>query len=436
MEVLMKLRGKRILTINPEKIVAYILAICIIMSSSNMYTTLTNSPLNIRYMALLACIFSLIGVLLYHRLSLRTLAWIGILAAYYLFYVLATDTLYSFFLYIVIPLLAIFMYFHATSREGKLSDFAEAFVNIMVIEALISSFCYIFGSQLGVLPGRTVLSYEWTGSIKKCATYFFIYFDNTTQAQTFMGIKVMRNTGIFPEAPGHAGVLIYAMVFEILHLKRNPGSSKWKIVILTIGMLTTLSTKAFLVLIIMFLFLFQMSIERKKRNKSIGYILLIVAAVVGIFIILYILNAKSSSRSYIIRMDMLSSSIKAWCTSPIFGLGYGTNDEILQFSEISRSGNGLSMGITAVLAQGGIYLFAIYVIAALRYFVLKRREGALWEALFAVAVLGTNFFISNCGFQLSFLMFVCMGLSIGMKRKSKYATIVSRVSYGTGSRAG
>lgn len=425
----MRLRGMNIHSVNGEKVVAHILAVCIIMSSSTMYTTLTISPLNIRYMALLVCIFSFIGVLLYRRVSRKTLVWIGLLAVYYLLYVFATDTKYSFFMYIVIPLLAMFLYIYETSREGKLSDFAEAFVNIVVLEAAISSFCYIFGTQLDVLPARTALSYEWTGSIKKCATYLFVYFDNTTQMQSFMGVKLMRNTGIFPEAPAHAGVLVYAMVFEILHLNRNPGSSKRKIVILTIAMLTTLSTKAFLELIIIFLCWYQMSISRRKRNRAVNYILLVAAVIVGIFLIQYILADKSSSRSYVIRMDMLSSSIKAWFSSPVFGLGYGSNDEILEYSEITRSGNGLSMGMTAVLAQGGIYLFAIYVIAGLRYFMLKLRRGEVWEAIFVIAALGTNFFISNCGFNLSFLMFVCMGLSTGVKRRSKYVSVVGRVNY-------
>lgn len=432
----MNLRGRKILTISVEKIVAYSLAICIITSNATMYITLTISPLEKNYMALLVCIFSAIGILLYCRISCKALVWIALLAVYYLLYILVTSTSYTFFLYTVIPLLAIFLYFYAASREGQLSNFTKAFVNVMVIEAAISSFCYIFGTILGVLPGRTILTYQWASATRKCATYFFAYFDNTTQMQTYLGTSIMRNTGIFTEAPGHSGMLIYAMVFEILQLKRSPAHSKKKTVILTIAMLTTLSTKAFLVLMIMFLCWYLMSIKQNERNKVAKYVLLAVAVSVSLYIAQYILIDKSSTGSFLIRMDDLYSQLKAWWGNPLFGVGYSNNDEILQYAEISRSNNGLSMGITVVLAQGGVYLFAIYIIAAVRYFISKRQDGEVREAVFVIATLGANFFISNCGFTLPFLMFVCIGLSMEVKRKSKCASTVCRADYGIVRRTG
>ena len=98
-----------------------------------------------------------------------------------------------------------------------------------------------------------------------------------------------------------------------------------------------------------------------------------------------------------LRMDDIHAAIITWKNKPLFGVGYNNMQKIAMNFQVSRSSDGLSMGLTALLAQGGLYLIGLYaaaMVCAIRSVSQYRHE----IVIFCIMVL-INLFISNSAFS-------------------------------------
>lgn len=235
----------------------------------------------------------------------------------------------------ILPLLILYI---ASYEKGKSRfDLLYKIENLILIEACISIFFFLFGTLLSIIPSTETVYLNW-GEGRYISGWYHLYFEP----------QFFRNSGIFAEAPMHNYILSIALLTEI-YIKNF--ISKFKIIILIIAILSTLTTTGQLVLISVLII--QILTRNRARKIGIKTKFLISFILLGIIIALYyliryILEIKSETSSYEVRSDFIQIAIHNWLSSPIFGCGYGTN------------ATGSSNSIFVLLAEGGLFMFFLY----------------------------------------------------------------------------
>lgn len=397
-----------------DKVIMYFVAISLLMGSSCMwFLTLPFGAIdgiyNIQYVFL--ALFGVIGCF-YHgkmRIEGRPILILFFLIMYLLFYLVVTESRpMSYLVKHVLIFIIFFFYCSVLIRNRKVGEFAKAFVNVVSIIASVSLFFWLFGSVLGLIRG-TSTTYIW-GSNYTTINYFWLYFENIIQAGEMLGQTAIRNTGIYAEAPGFSGFLIIALAIA-LPAEREKFPLKQK-ALLVITMLTTLSTKGLIAVMILialiYLFMYPAKSASKFVQKSLFTIIIITMATIGTSLLL---EDKSTTLSFIVRMDDVRAAIRTWKSHVWFGSGYYETEEIFNNVDVSRTNNGLTMGFTLLLAQGGIYMVSFYAvsfIAALR--VARRINRALFMKILIFGIMvAFNLFISGSQYDAITIFIIACG---------------------------
>lgn len=293
-------------------------------------------------------------------LSINSVAMSAGIGIYLFWYICITqNNLHMFWVRMFFPFIFFAFFNNEIIRKKRLSWLLSSYSNIIICIAAISLFFWVFGTQLDLLPGRQMILYNW-GKSEKSYTYFFIYFENPIQGTKVMGREIMRNTGICPEAPGYVSYLMYAFLIEAFYY-RFKNKTKCTILILTI--LSTLSTKGFLFLIEAIVLIFFLKTTNKTTLQTLMKIAGGVFLLIGtVYIVYYLLQDKSSTGSFKIRLDDIHAELATWLEHPIFGAGYENIDEIVAKFRVVRFENGLSMGFSTLLATMGLYVTTLYIL--------------------------------------------------------------------------
>lgn len=261
----------------------------------------------------------------------------------------------------------------------------NAFINIAIFIAGVSLFFYILGTCLKAIPETGVTSLQWgvwdTSSIR---SFFNIYYESQflTINET---IAVPRNCGIFSEAPMYNFVLCVALgaeVFVTSHVHY------WKVILLSVTIMTTLSTTGYLFLILVVVF-YLANIIFSQKGLSIHKIaygfLMLFGGIIVIGIIIQKSLSISGASSVNIRMDHLLACIKAWLSSLMVGVGFQNQEAVLAFAEYKQ---GMSIGLLYMFATGGILLSAVIIIPYLLNVIdaIKNRifDEVIFESLFLI----------------------------------------------------
>lgn len=289
-------------------------------------------------------------------------------------------------------------------KENRMGAFLQALSDIMLLIATTSLFLWLFGSVLRILPGRTQLSYYWADEIRTTYTYYLMYFENPVQNAEH---GALCNLGVWTEAPGYASFLIYAFLVEFGFMMEavQAGDSKGgrisaaKILIFLITLVTSRSSKGLLVIgavaFLSYILLGEINRKTLMRKLLVSGGLCAVVALLGYRVIIN----KFLHGSGKVRFDHMQAAVKAWLENPIFGVGYQNASEILKHRVLPFSNDGLSMGLTVLLAFGGLWLIGLYIGAVdcsfhSKYFTKYRKT---WVVLFAVLLI--NVIISNCSME-------------------------------------
>ncbi len=307
-------------------------------------------------------------------------------------------------LYYVAPLLLLMLYLGLCDEKGAALGLLYKLADIVVVLAAVSLFCYVFGTCLGILPGARETTYFWASETRTCTTYFHLYYE--AQSADIFGLHLVRNCGIFTEAPGFAVFLITALATEIF-LRQKP--RVWRLILLCATVVTTYSTKALLLAVAVFGLQYLITTPRATLWRRFKLVVVPVVCVAVAAIAVVLLKDKMNTDSFYIRLDDLFASLKAWRTSPLFGTGYYNDDSIIAQFAYARPNNGLSMGLPVLLAQGGLYLVALYLSTAvgctLRLHGYARRQIASFFVVYFALM-----FVSNIPF--SFLAMLLLAFSL------------------------
>lgn len=392
-------------------VLEYILMLFVLLYSS-MWALFTSANCNTFF----RLSYPLLAVLIVLRLRGRALLahrWkrLVLLVAFLAVYLIATRyNTTRYLLYYLIPLLLLTLYMGLLDDRQACFSLLYKLSDIVLVLSVISLVCFVFGTCLGLLPKQSA-SYYWGDAQRTCNTYFHLYYES--QSIRFFGRDLVRNCGLFMEAPGFAVFLVYATAVEGLLRE------KLRIIpcaVLCVTALTTFSAKAILLVVMVFGFRYIISKSRTVTGRRLKMLLLptvvLAVALVGVVLI----RDKMTSDSYYIRMDDLQACIKTWLTNPIFGTGYWNDDSVVPFFAYEgRYNDGLSMGVTVLLAQGGLYLLALYVVPTI--LCIRRCQGNDRARIAAFFITyATLLFITNMPYSYLALVIIAMTLECGRKR--------------------
>ena len=234
------------------------------------------------------------------------------------------------------------------------------FVIWTCIITAISLVFYIFGTNLGIMHSTGMFQYKW-GLPHVVPSFYNLYFGNVQYVNGgFSNGLTYRNTAIFVEGPMYAAVLDLALYFLYL-LKKYFKHFRLYAIILWLGIITSNSTAAMVIGIIVTFLTFKNTVAF-KRVKEMAVVPLFIVLLV---IIIDLINKKagnfSQASSFGIRFDDYISGFKAWLSSPIFGWGYNNLKGINNF-RVNVANGGYSNSLFAILNGGGIVFGLLYLI--------------------------------------------------------------------------
>lgn len=283
---------------------------------------------------------------------------------------------------IFVPLIV----FYLTFSKSGFQSLLEKYTNLIVIITVISLLFWLFGSVLGKIHANSTLLIDW-GTKHIIPSYYGIYFE-TQKAYLFSHIEVIRNSAIFPEAPIFSFHLSVALLTTLLY--SNKKINHFKLTVLSIGIITSISFTGIILCIAVLSINYLLKTNSKRRMVILKWILLFIGAVFAFWLILLLLKIKSQSSSYSIRLDDYRAAFLAWKEHPFFGVGFNNFDAIKNFMSLSRKYNmGFSNSIMQVLAQGGLYLFSVY----LYLFILHIRCAAIRHSMNHVLFISSIFYL-------------------------------------------
>ncbi len=341
----------------------HFIIICIVYNGTTTWKYIANGPVvtgrvGYAFLGVLAAIASIVYVVCsytFQRIGINKTGLQRLLcvSVYNLLYiVLSRYGVSGFILGFLLSLLSFVLLIVVLRNNKKLDQFFLRFSNVVYILAIISLVAYFLGGILDVIPAKDVLL------VRNGYNYFIrSYFGMTYIGQTgvFLGYDVLRNTGIFLEAPGWVVPLTIAAYVEFfLRKKRN----RVRIFILVLTTITTFSTKG--IIAIMFLFLADFFRDPKNRTGTINAIKKLLFPVVGVVFLVfvyYLIQRKSveGSISYTHRMEDAIVAFKVWLKYIFLGCGFGNLTPFESYLSI-QSTSSITNGVLKMFAQCGLFI--------------------------------------------------------------------------------
>ena len=395
-----------------QKILEYFLSLLIILECNSVYSRLynTNNSISIWLIIVLGL---LIIISLIKRKNVKR---INILIPFFIFYfmyigiyMLHMSEFSERFIYLFIISLPMFILYYSLDKNN-IMRLLTAMANTIFFLCFVSILFWLSGSILNIIKPTGTAIIDW-GYIKTIQSYHNIYFE--TQYAGFFNLFLTRNSGIFAEAPMHSLVLTTGLMTNTLVCKEK---SKFKNIILCLGILSTLSTAGIIIAIVVLGFDFVISRKKKTNDLLLYLILALIITVIVIVLSFVIIDEKSSSISYLTRIDDYISCINAWKTHLIFGNGFNNELAIRNYMSQFRVGNmGLSNSLLTLLALGGLYLSNLYIIPfiiSLKYYIRKNKK-----IIFYIFMILALFIVLIFHYKVLIINYLAIGYSLIFNRK-------------------
>lgn len=274
-------------------------------------------------------------------------------------------------------------------EQNKLQTWLINFINITTLLAIISLFFWILVSNLNIIAPTDYLINKWSdGDI--VASYYNIYFE--TQRTSILDNVIVRNSGIFAEAPMWNLILSLALMIQTLLVE----GKKYKTIILVITIITVFSTTGIYILGIMVAYriIFKMSGWKKYVSLTLLPILILLSSIVW--------EDKSETASASIRFDDYRAGIQAWFENIFLGSGFSNGIRVIEghMNQAIRPNLGYSNSLFIILSQGGIILFILYFLPMLIIIVNRKYSYNIkFFVLLMMIILSTTIFVDTYVFS-------------------------------------
>lgn len=255
----------------------------------------------------------------------------------------------------IISIPVLMLYFQKLHRLGEPERVFYRIETVVLVLAALSLVLWLLGPMLNVISPNCGIAINW-GRERVVDGYFGLQF--ITQKDDTFSFGIIRNTGIFCEAPMFNLWLSISLATEMF-LKSS--ISKKKVLLLCVTILTTTSTTGILFIVICFVLYAYLQTKSSKAKTRLAILAVCLCIFpIGISVIQSVLSLKSETSSYSIRMQDYIAGVTVWLENPIFGTGYGDISSLFLFK--TGTSKGFSNSITAILATGGLYHFVIYLL--------------------------------------------------------------------------
>lgn len=247
-----------------------------------------------------------------------------------------------------------------------------------VLFAAVSLIMWFLVSISGLLKFDGNVWMDW-GTIRQIPSFHNIYFQ--TQIVSVMGTNVVRNTGIFCEAPMYSYVLVVSLFYKILFKKESNRLSGF---ILVATILSTLSTTGIIMMLYALLVAFLLKEVKKDRILIIlKEFILVILAPLAVLLAIIAFMQKTKTGSFLTRMDDITGLLRYWKFNPIFGNGFNSSmNNVQAFLANRRSNNtGLSSGFFVTLADTGIFIMLVHMLYLILAFMSKNRKYIIFSTM-------------------------------------------------------
>lgn len=142
-----------------------------------------------------------------------------------------------------------------------------------VIECIAPSFVQSLAPKLNFMTG--------TEQAVKGGFYIFVYMHSAYASFTLFYEGIIRNCGFMWEPGAYAGVLVFMIIYQLF---KTDFKIDWRILFLTICLLSTFSTAGYLSIFFIISFYFYYNRELYTRHKAIIPFAVIVITIISIYI--------------------------------------------------------------------------------------------------------------------------------------------------------
>lgn len=361
----------------PTVLFEYMIALALVLNCQSIWTASPVFSSSLFYFNLLLIGVGSLGILILKKLSIKHLYVFIFTLLYLSIYYFVTPVNKNAYLGLILVIYTLLLVMLCDSTE--IQNILLAYSNLVMIVAVISLFFWFFGTLMHVISptGDIISTWSNTGQAVSQRSFFNVYFETQMDASSFL-----RNSSIFTESP-MAGFNFSTALLINLFIKQR--SNLINFLILSIAVLSTHSTAAYLVLFSAVFYLLYFN--SKKDLRQLAYYFSLVIIPVMAFVIFGMLQNKFATMSGGLRSDDYKVGIAVWKDYPFFGCGFN-NDQLIQtYMNSWRSINiGFSNSITYVLATGGIFLFGIYIVPFCLGIVSSIKRGNIKLLFFCFSV--------------------------------------------------
>lgn len=398
------------------KLGSFLIAVSLILNCRSIWGSITTGS-NLNALTFTSLI---IGILLsfisvknisVSKYALNVLLFLSIYIFIYLIQPINNSQLLNIFL-IGFSFLFVYLYVTIFSRTVVIDILIKDYINLLVLISIVSLFFWIFGSIFKIIRPTGLVFSNWGAEYGRPTvvnSYYGIYYETQTLN------NVIRNSAIFTEAPMASLNFIIAFLFQSLVIKHDK-HRLLKEIILILGVLSTMSSTgyiALLIILVMKLFLLD------YKNKGIIFPFVFILSVISLIIIHYLLVSKLENASGQTRADDFRAGYEAWKLHPY--IGSGLNNNLYQNFMANWRGNnlGFSNTIMDILASGGIYIFALYLISSIYAIITSLKESNINNIIFIIIVVYlfvTTIFTNT---YILFFLFIFMVVNSSLNKKGR-----------------
>lgn len=272
--------------------------------------------------------------------------------------------------------------------RGRLDRLWCTFSTEAVVLAASSLVLWILGPVGGMIGPNCSIESLWVpsgGVAQAVPGYYWLLFQ--AQQTSLAGVALVRNTGIFTEAPMYSYVLCSALLCEACLCKRP---RTWVVSLLTLAIVTTFSATGYVVVAIVLVGTAVLpwmgrvwhSVEGSRGKRSAVALFFCLCALCVASIAWAIVSIKLGSFSGSDRADVMQAGFRAWLQSPLLGNGLNSERAIAALRTVGGRDLGLSNSLAVVLALGGLVFLALYAVPVVG--MLHERSWRL--AVYAIAL--------------------------------------------------
>lgn len=367
----------------------------------------------------LVCLHLLVMPTVFRKEQLKRFAILAICwAAYIGIYALVSGgEVFRLFAKFYALLMVLCAYFYGHQVRGTSRQLFKHYIDIIFVIALISVFMWVTGSVLEYFQPTRVFRINW-GAERKAWSFYGIYFH--WQNDFFIhGRRLVRNIGIFTEAPMYSLHLSTALMFDLMINDRHSKFRWFRIFWLCGTILTTFSITGYLFMMMIIVFdLYATLITRVRSDneavssKAKKQLIAVTAlgAVLGV-VGFSLVADKLASRSGGSRTEDYVTGFKGWRDHVFFGSGFGNIESRLQYASWSRrhrSSTGYTNSIMAILNEGGIWFFMSYYLSFV-YSIVGAIIKKDWRIAFSILLIIFLFItttMEHTAYMISYIAFV------------------------------